>query len=269
MTLNSISGYTKKPTFIFTLLYVFGKEFLLFFDKLNLGSFLIDLFRFKRLLRNYEDRFIFNWRDLYPCFKDKSEETPFDRHYVYHPAWAARVLARTKPQFHIDISSSLHFSTLVSSFIPVRFFDYRPVDLNLTNFCSKSADLLSLPFETSSIQSLSCMHVVEHVGLGRYGDPLDPEGDLKAVAELKRVVAADGDLLFVVPVGVPRIMFNAHRIYSPEQIESLFSGFDLLEFALIPENPSDGGLVIQPSQKLVASQKYGCGCFWFRKKHDT
>jgi len=47
------------------------------------------------------------------------------------------------------------------------------------------------------------MNVVEHVGLGRYGEPLDPEGDIKAMRELRRVLAPGGSLLFVVPVGRP------------------------------------------------------------------
>jgi hypothetical protein len=57
------------------------------------------------------------------------------------------------------------------------------------------------------------MHVIEHIGLGRYGEALDPDGDLKAIRELVRVLAAGGNLLVVVPVGRPRIQFNAHRIY--------------------------------------------------------
>ena len=52
------------------------------------------------------------------------------------------------------------------------------------------------------------MHVIEHIGLGRYGDEMDPDGDLKAIDELKRVLSRKGDLLFVVPVGKPKIMYN-------------------------------------------------------------
>ena len=74
------------------------------------------------------------------------------------------------------------------------------------------ADLANLPFEINSVQSLSCMHTVEHVGLGRYGDPIDPDGDLKAIKEIKRVLAVNGNLLFVVPIGKPKIVYNAHRI---------------------------------------------------------
>ncbi len=53
---------------------------------------------------------------------------------------------------------------------------------------TNTANILDLPFKGNSVESLSCMHVVEHIGLGRYGDPMDPEGDIEAIKELKRVV---------------------------------------------------------------------------------
>lgn len=213
-------------------------------------------------------RFRLEWDDKYPCLNDKTDETGFDRHYVYHPAWAARILAQTLPKEHVDISSTLHFCTLVSAFIPVKYFDYRPADLKLDNLCSESADLLSLPFSDGSVLSISCMHVVEHVGLGRYGDPLDPDGDLKAIAELKRVLSPDGLLLFVVPVGgISKIMFNAHRIYRYDQIIEYFSGLELKEYVLIPDRPVYGGLVRNPPKELADAQVYGCGCFCFKKRN--
>lgn len=211
------------------------------------------------------DRFTILWKDRQPCLNDKTLVTSFDRHYIYHTAWAARILAKTKPKLHIDISSSLYFSSIISAFTPVKFYDYRPADLNLSNLLSRKADLISLPFKDNSISSLSCMHTVEHVGLGRYGDPLDPEGDLKAISELKRVLAPGGSLLFVIPIGKPKIVFNAHRIYSYNQIIEYFSDLKLKEFALIPDDPKDGGLIVNPSNKLLNKQSYGCGCFWFKK----
>jgi SAM-dependent methyltransferase len=174
-------------------------------------------------------------------------------------------LAQTNPEYHVDISSFIYFGALVSSFIPVRYYDYRPADLQLNNLTSDAADLLRLPFENGSIKSLSSMHVVEHVGLGRYGDPVDPAGDLKAIAELKRVLAAGGSLLFVVPVGKPKIMFNAHRIYSYDQIMEYFAELELMEFALIPDAPQNGGLIRNATKEMASAQTYGCGCFWFRK----
>lgn len=224
-------------------------------------------FSFKSLAKN-QKRFAFRWKDRWPCLYDSSGTTGYDRHYIYHPAWAARILARQNPKEHIDISSTLHFCTLVSAFIPVKFYDYRPANLFLSGLVSEKADLIKLPFKNDSIASLSCMHVIEHVGLGRYGDPLDYDGDLKSMRELARVLALGGDLLFVVPVGaVARIQYNAHRVYTHTQVIEIFLalGLSLQEFALIPELEKDGGLVVSPSEDIVSRQKYGCGCFWFKK----
>ncbi len=226
-------------------------------------GFLLEFRRFRRMDRG--NRFAMAWADRYPCLDDRTKTTGFDRHYIYHPAWAARILAQTRPAEHIDISSTLNFATMVSAFIPVRFYDFRPADVRLSNLVSEAANLLNLPFPDKSVPSLSCMHVVEHVGLGRYGDALDPQGDLKAISELKRVLSPDGDLLFVVPVGKPRVMFNAHRVYSYEQVLEYFSGLKLVRFDLIPEDQRDGGLKTGASALEVAEQTYGCGCFWFKR----
>jgi SAM-dependent methyltransferase len=229
-------------------------------------SLIKDYYQFRSLSAKTSQRFIFQFKDIYPCLAEKTSATEFDRHYVYHPAWAARILSQTKPEFHVDISSTLYFCSIVSAFIPIKFYDYRPADLNLEKLQTHSADLLNLPFDNGSVNSLSCMHVVEHIGLGRYGDPLDPDGDLKAISELIRVLAPDGNLLFVVPVGKKsRIMFNAHRIYSYEQILSYFSVLKLMEFALIPDDPNAGGLIYNASSDMVDACTYGCGCFWFKK----
>lgn len=205
------------------------------------------------------------WRDLYPCLSDNTGSSKFDQHYVYHTAWAARVLKETYPAKHIDISSYLYFSTIVSAFIPVEFYDYRPAVINLDHINASAGDLLNLSFADNSIASLSCMHVVEHIGLGRYGDPLDPLGDVKAIAELVRVLAVGGNLLFVVPVGAPRVMFNAHRIYAYEQIIRYFAGLTLLEFSLIPDDDAEGRLIRHADPARVQTQQFACGCFWFVK----
>lgn len=218
---------------------------------------------FCSFLRKNDDRFCIKWSDHYPCLYDKTIKTAFDRHYVLHTAWAARILVKEKPKVHIDISSSLYFNVLVSAFIPIEFYDYRPANLNLSGLKSGKADLLNLPFADNSVKFISCMHVVEHMGLGRYGDSLDPHGDLRAIAELKRVLAIGGNLLFVVPIGKPKIVFNAHRIYSYEQIIEYFRGFQLIEFALIPDKSNE--LIVNVSSDIIDKQNYGCGCFWFKK----
>jgi len=201
----------------------------------------------------------------YPCLDDNTGITPIEPHYTYHPAWAARVLAQTKPSKHIDISSITYFSTIASAFVPFEFYDYRPANIHLSNYSSGKADLTNLYFESNSIESLSCMHTVEHIGLGRYGDPIDFYGDIKAMKELARVLKVNGTLLFVVPIGIPRIEFNAHRVYAYETILENFSGLTLKEFSLIPDDFENTGYVVNPPMDLIKNQKWGCGCFWFTK----
>ena len=238
-----------------------AKDVLIRFPKniIRLLEFFGEYRRFKKLS---DGRFSVKLKDIYPCLKDKTAITPFDQHYIYHPAWAARVLARTKPAYHVDISSKLSFSTIVSAFVPVRFYDYRPADMKLSGLESAFADLNGLPFEDDSQPSISCMHTIEHIGLGRYGDVIDTKGDLKAIDELKRVVKPGGDVLFVTPVGTPRIEYNAHRVYSYEQIISYFAPLQLVEFALVPD---EGGFIDNADVSLAEKQHYGCGCFWFKK----
>jgi SAM-dependent methyltransferase len=225
--------------------------------------FLRDYRRFRVLSQAAGNRFPVSWSDRHPCLRDRTRETGFDRHYVFHPAWAARVLAETAPPVHVDISSTPYFCALVSAFIPIRFYEYRPADLALDNLTAGTADLLSLPFADGSVPSLSCMHVLEHIGLGRYGDPLDPEGDRKAIGELKRVLAPGGSLLLVVPVGRPRVVFNAHRVYAFAQIRDAFAELHLEEFALVPDDPADGGLIRNATEAAADAQECGCGCFRF------
>lgn len=218
-------------------------------------------------LREYpEPRFKLDWQDRWLCLDDNTSSTGFDRHYTFHPAWASRVLARTRPSRHVDIASSLQFVTQISAFIDTEFYDVRPVDMGLPGLTCGEGNLTALPFADHSIESLSCMHVIEHVGLARYGDELDYNGDLKAIAELQRVVRHGGTLLFVVPIGgEARIQFNAHRIYTYAQVMQYFQGWTLREFALIPDSADDGGLIINATEQQANQQRYGCGCFWFTK----
>ena len=202
--------------------------------------------------------------DINPQLSDRVSVTPIDRHYTYHPAWAARVLAKTQPNKHVDISSTVNFCTIVSAFVPVEFYDFRPAPIVLSGLYAGAANLTQLHFPSDSIASLSCMHVIEHIGLGRYGDPLDPDGDLKAISELVRVVAPGGDLLVATPVGQPRVAFNAHRVYDYETFARYFLPLELVEFTLIEEH-GVGGLVVAPSLERVRAEYYACGCFWFRK----
>jgi SAM-dependent methyltransferase len=203
-------------------------------------------------------------RDSFFYLSDKTSTTPFDPHYLYHTSWAARQLRSINPKEHVDISSSLYFVGLASAIVPIKHLDYRPPDFHIDGVTCAAGDLMNLPFPDNSIESLSCMHVIEHIGLGRYGDPLDPCGDQKAAAELQRVLAPGGQFLFVTPVGRPRVCFNAHRIYSFEMVKKLFPGLVLAQWALVSDDAA-GGLVSDPDAAVVNAQSYGCGCFRFSK----
>jgi SAM-dependent methyltransferase len=229
-------------------------------------EYLKDWLRFASLQRASGDtRFRLSMRDRMPSLWEKSAQTSFDAHYVFHNAWAIRSVLKIRPNTHVDISSTLYFCTSLSASIPVKFFDYRPAPLNLSQLSSDRCDLMHLPFADGSIDSLSCMHTIEHVGLGRYGDKIDPEGDLRAFSELKRVVAPGGNLLIVLPAGAQRLCFNAHRIYAYDSVLAQFGGYDLIEAALVTDS---GHFIPSASRIEFDAQQYGCGCFWFRKHNS-
>lgn len=224
--------------------------------------------RFMQNMHTLADgRFKVNWEDRWPCLDDATGTTSFDAHYVYHTAWAARILAEQRPSRHIDIGSCLRFVSLVSAFVPIEFYDYRPAEINLSGLSCKHANILSLPFASQSVISISCMHVVEHIGLERYGDPFNPHGDVEAMHELARVLAPEGSLLFVVPLGhEARIQYNAHRIYTYKQICSYFSELKLKNFSFVTDS---GEFISNSGETVSAGQRYGCGCFHFIKSVDS
>ncbi|WP_157151415.1 DUF268 domain-containing protein [Brachyspira sp. SAP_772] len=217
---------------------------------------------------NKSGRFPIKKENNFHIFGENIANIEFDSHYLYHPAWAARCLKEINPKKHIDISSITYFSTIASGFVPIDFYEYRPPQIyNLKGFTPCSCDIKKLPFEDNSIESISCMHAIEHIGLGRYGDEVDPDGDIKGINELKRVTKNNGHILFVVPVGKPRVQFNAHRIYSYDMVVEYFQGCKLINYSLIPDNSVKDsiGIINNATKELTDKQKYGCGCFWFQK----
>jgi SAM-dependent methyltransferase len=202
--------------------------------------------------------------DWLPFLNDDTPETGFDPHYVLHTSWAARVLAKTKPKVHVSFGDSLYFVGIASSFVPMTFCDIRESRLPFRDIEENRADLTSLPPSWSgTLPSVSCMHVLEHIGLGRYGDALDAGGDRKAAAELARVLAPGGQLLVVVPMEVPpRVCFNAHRLYSYSQVMDLFPSLSLQEFTLIT---NEGQFFENADPCLLEGRKYSCGCFRYKK----
>ena len=117
---------------------------------INILLYYRDYFTFLKIKDN---RFEVSFWDRLTFINEKVSSTSFDKHYLYHTAWAARILAHTKPEEHTDIGSCLRFVSIASAFISLRFFDLRPPNLKLSNLKSVHANLKSLPFSDESVNS--------------------------------------------------------------------------------------------------------------------
>jgi hypothetical protein len=225
---------------------------------LYLPRYLAHWLRYRRLCVDRKPSLI----ESYPCLTDWTTHTPFDPHYFYQGAWLARRLVECKPTLHVDIASSVMTIGILSATVETVFVDYRPLRAQLAGLTSVAGNVLSLPFTSGSLASLSCLHVIEHVGLGRYGDPIDPEGCDKAAHELQRVLKPEGRLYLAVPVGRDRICFNAHRVCAPEYIVELFAPLLMQEFSYV----NDAGVFLEHGLLGdAANSEYACGMFVFTK----
>lgn len=200
--------------------------------------------------------------NLYPILYEKTSFTSFDAHYFYNLLWIFEHILKNKPKQHIDVGSSYQLVGLLSKITKVTFIDIRPMQVSLKNFYSKKGNILNLPYKNNSIKSLSSLHVAEHVGLGRYGDPIDPKGTEKACKELSRVLAKNGLLYFSLPIGKSRICFNAHRIHPSETILKYFKNLKLIEFSVVDD---DKNYIANANPKKYNNINYGCGMFLFKK----
>ncbi|HQU32261.1 MAG: DUF268 domain-containing protein [Planctomycetia bacterium] len=195
---------------------------------------------------------------LYPCLEDRVSCTPVEPTYFFQDAWAARKIFQDKPSHHYDIGSSAKAIGIISQFVPTTMIDIRPLELKLDNLFFQKGSILALPFADNSIESLSSLCVVEHVGLGRFGDDFDPWGSEKAIKELKRVLKIGGNLLFSVPVdNENRVYFNAHRAFTREYVLELFQDIELIEEKYIY------GSTLHDNYDR--SKKFGTGLFQFKK----
>ncbi len=196
-------------------------------------------------------------RFFFPRLDDNTGDTPVDASYFYQDAWAFEKISAHRPAQHIDVGSHHKLISLLAKIVPVTMVDLRPLSLPLEGLEFKQGSILEMPFRDGSQESVSSLCVVEHIGLGRYGDPLDPEGSSKAVAELKRIVRPGGDLYISVPLDDEnRVYFNAHRAFTEEYLlNRLFPPFEVLERRYIYgtdylEHPRAG---------------FGTGCYHLRR----
>jgi SAM-dependent methyltransferase len=157
-------------------------------------------------------------------------ETLIEPIYFYQDTWAFEKIVQQRPKHHIDVGSHHKYVTLLSKVVPVTIIDLRPWSLPLDTVRFQKGSILELPFENNSVESVSSLCVVEHIGLGRYGDLLDPEGSEKAINELKRIIRPRGNLYLSVPINDEnRTYFNAHRVFSEDYLKTLFHPFAIVE----------------------------------------
>ena len=196
-----------------------------------------------------------------PCLFDHLTYTPLEPTYFFQDSWAAKKIFELKPDHHYDVGSSAKTIGILSQFCPITMIDIRPIELNLENLFFKKGSILNLPVEDNSIESISSLCVVEHIGLGRYGDDIDPLGSEKAIKELQRVIKVGGVILFSVPVDIEnKIYFNAHRAFTREYVLELFDGFKLME-----EKYHYGNKMYD---SYDINKGFGTGLYMFKKDKD-
>ena len=201
--------------------------------------------------------------NLFPVLDEATKLTAFDAHYYYQQLWVFENVYNTGPKKHVDIASTYELSGYLSKVVPTTFLDYRPIPAKMPNLEILSGDVLALPFETNSLMSVSCLHVIEHIGLGRYGDKVRPSGLEEACKELGRVVKPGGKLYLSTPIGVERVCFNAHRVSSPLKLLALFPEFELGEFNVVTD---EGEYIQNTNPEQYTAQTYACGMFCLKRK---
>ncbi len=230
-----------------------------------LAGYFKDLGKWKRL--NPDGPFRFTMGNAVPLVSDAvSQAAGIRGHYFFQDVWAAKIIIRSKAAEHVDVGSSMagFVAPLLSSGVAVKFVDIRPLDVSMEGLTCIPGSITDLPFETGSQKSLSSLHVLEHIGLGRYGDPLDPAGHAKAAKELVRVLEPGGRLLIGVPVGRERLCFNAHRVFDPQHVVDLFAGCRLIEFAAVPDSGDRIIAGLTPAEMTDA--EFACGLYYFVKE---
>ena len=235
----------------------------------GLNFYLKDYNILKNQMKNQND---FKFGKFYPILNERNKESgTMNGHYFHQDLLVARKIYEKKPLRHIDIGSRIDgFVAHVASFREIEIFDIRKLNSSVRNIIFTQANLMKLPEDMKGCcDSLSSLHAIEHFGLGRYGDPIDINGHLKAITNLHLMLKPKGKFYFSVPIGKQRIEFNAHRVFSIKYlIRILTEKFEIDNFNYVDDN----GLLVENA--LLASESidsnfncnYGCGIFELTKK---
>ena len=192
-------------------------------------------------------------------------------HYFHQDLLVAKMIHDNNPRRHIDIGSRLDgFVAHVASFREIEVFDIRPLERSKhQNIKFLQADLMN-PLKVSKTDSLSCLHAVEHFGLGRYNDPIDINGHMKGISNLVSMLEKNGILYISFPIGKKdEVHFNAHRVFHPKSIfknNYIQSHMELVRFDYVDDL---GDLHINSNiDNTLGKLNYGCGIYTLKKLND-
>lgn len=181
----------------------------------------------------------FQWGDALPILDEWDADCGALGAYFFQDQRVAQWIYQENPRRHVDVGSRVDgFIGHLSVFREVEVIDIRPQAAAVRQVTFHQLDLMQpLPDEwLGATDSLSCLHTIEHFGLGRYGDPIDVNGHLKGLAQLKRMVAPGGRLYLSTPIGPQRIEFNAHRVFAAATVTGWFAdGWEIERFAVIDD----------------------------------
>ncbi len=189
--------------------------------------------------------------------------------YFHQDLWAAKLIYEKKPDVHYDIGSRVDgFITHLLSFgQKVVQIDIRPLDITVDGYGFVQADATELQeIEDNSIGSLSALCSLEHFGLGRYGDDIDPEACFRCFEAIQRVMKRDGYAYISVPIGKEHLEFNAHRVFFPQTIIDSFERMELAEFSVCFGSKIERNVDIHKYDNVYEYGGNRFGLFLFHKK---
>ena len=225
--------------------------------------------RFARSLYTYhsfrDSVFPLRYSDLYPCLSDHSASAGGTLgHYFHQDLWASRKIYQARPKQHIDVGSRVDgFVASILTFMPITLIDIRPLTSFSAGLTFVHADATTLDMVAdASVESLSSLHAVEHFGLGRYGDPIDPTAPFKAMQAMARVIQPGGRLYFSVPIGRQRLQFNGQRVFSPLRVLGYLQPLKLVSFAAVDDK---GTFRETANPEDYTGAHYSCGLYEFTR----
>ncbi len=235
----------------------------LFHSLKGLPRFIRNLYQFKLAYKGQ--------LELVPCLHDWYEEGgSTNNEYFWQDLVVARKIFSAKPEKHVDIGSRVDgFVAHVACFREIEVLDIRPISTLIPGVTFKQADLMNPATDIINYcDSLSCLHALEHFGLGRYGDPIDPKGYESGLHNMADMLRPGGIFYLSVPVGMERVEFNANRVFDPNTIVDVarVCGLTLRAFSLFT---SDKGLLETDASHetlfAIGQNRYGLGIFTFVK----